>query len=292
MSKDTLHVVPHNDGWAVKREGNERNSSTHSTQKDAIDSARTLAHDGDDIVIHRADGTIRERVTYTNTGERTNGVTTKNGTVTPSDVSSVGTRVSWAAVLAGAVVALTTYVTLTMFAFAIGVTAAQHISNQEFAIGAAVIATVSLIGSLFLGGYVASQTTAGETRKEAVIYGVLVWGALFGLMFLAGNTLAVGFGTALQPITQANRAQAPSEAEIQKMSGEDRTKYDQTVFATKANAMTVAWWAFGTLVLSLLAAIGGSLAGAGPELTFLRYFDRREPGTVVTPAAPSTATTT
>ncbi len=42
MAKDTLHVVPHDDSWAVKREGNERSSSTHSTQKEAIDAAREL----------------------------------------------------------------------------------------------------------------------------------------------------------------------------------------------------------------------------------------------------------
>jgi Uncharacterized protein conserved in bacteria (DUF2188) len=40
MAKSVLHVVPHNDTWAVKREGNERASSTHPTQKEAIEAAR------------------------------------------------------------------------------------------------------------------------------------------------------------------------------------------------------------------------------------------------------------
>src|SRR5215204_5340851 len=65
MAKSVLHVVPHNhEDWAVKREGNERASSTHATQKEAIEAARELAKELDDIVIHRPDGTIRERVTY------------------------------------------------------------------------------------------------------------------------------------------------------------------------------------------------------------------------------------
>src|SRR3954464_12927812 len=64
MAKSILHVVPHDHNWAVKREGNERSSSTHPTQKEAIESARELAKELDDIVIHRPDRTIRERVTY------------------------------------------------------------------------------------------------------------------------------------------------------------------------------------------------------------------------------------
>lgn len=267
MSKEILHVVPHNEGWAVKREGNERNSSTHGTQHDAIDSARELAHEGDDIVIHRHDGTIRDRTTYVGT----NGATTEKGeTITPSDVRSVGTRVSWAAVLAGAAVALTAYLTLTMLALAIGVTAGGALSPSTFALGTAIVMAVALLGALFLGGYVASQITAGETKKEAVIYGVLVWAAMFGLLFLGGNAMSIGFGSAVQALAQAREVPSLSEQELQQRTAEQRAEHEQSVEAARANATPLAWWAFGTLVLSLMAAIGGALVGAGPELTFWR----------------------
>ena len=77
MAKSVLHVVPQDQHWAVKREGSDRASSTHDTQKEAIEAARDLAKELDDIVIHRTDGTIRERVTYT--GSSSNGSTASNG---------------------------------------------------------------------------------------------------------------------------------------------------------------------------------------------------------------------
>ena len=37
------HVVPYNDGWAVRREGNKRITSKHRKQSTAIRKAKTLA---------------------------------------------------------------------------------------------------------------------------------------------------------------------------------------------------------------------------------------------------------
>ncbi len=59
------HVVPHEDGWAVRREGNKRITSKHRKQSTAIRKAKTLAkrHKAD-VIIHRASGGIRERISY------------------------------------------------------------------------------------------------------------------------------------------------------------------------------------------------------------------------------------
>jgi uncharacterized protein YdaT len=59
------HVVPYEDGWAVRREGNKRVTSKHRKQSTAIRKAKTLAGKYKaDVIIHRADGTIRDRVNY------------------------------------------------------------------------------------------------------------------------------------------------------------------------------------------------------------------------------------
>ena len=59
------HVVPYEDGWAVRREGNKRVTSKHRKQSTAIRKAKSLAKKNKaDVVIHRADGTIRDRVNY------------------------------------------------------------------------------------------------------------------------------------------------------------------------------------------------------------------------------------
>lgn len=59
------HVVPHPEGWAVKGAGNERYTAIYDYQDDAIDRAREIARNyGSDVIIHRADGTVRDRISY------------------------------------------------------------------------------------------------------------------------------------------------------------------------------------------------------------------------------------
>lgn len=67
MAKNNQHVVPHSDGWAVKRSGGEKPSSVHTTQQDAIDKARDIARNqNSELFIHGRNGRIRERDSYGN----------------------------------------------------------------------------------------------------------------------------------------------------------------------------------------------------------------------------------
>ena len=59
------HVVPYEDGWAVRREGNKRITSKHRKQSTAINKAKVVARRKKaDVIIHRASGGIRERIGY------------------------------------------------------------------------------------------------------------------------------------------------------------------------------------------------------------------------------------
>lgn len=59
------HVVPYEDAWALRREGNKRITSKHRKQSTAIRKAKTLAkRKKADVVIHRASGGIRDRISY------------------------------------------------------------------------------------------------------------------------------------------------------------------------------------------------------------------------------------
>ncbi|WP_312283240.1 DUF2188 domain-containing protein [Pseudescherichia sp.] len=61
------HVVTHPEGWAVKGEGNERATSVHSTQAEAIEAAREIARNQQsELLIHGRNGQIRERDSYGN----------------------------------------------------------------------------------------------------------------------------------------------------------------------------------------------------------------------------------
>ena len=65
--KKDIHVVPHKDGWATRREGASRVGSTHPTQADAIGSGREQAkRDKVELVIHRPNGQIRDSDSYGN----------------------------------------------------------------------------------------------------------------------------------------------------------------------------------------------------------------------------------
>lgn len=59
------YVVPYDNGWAVRREGNKRITSKHRRQDTAIRKAKRLARKYKaDVIIHRQDGTIRDRINY------------------------------------------------------------------------------------------------------------------------------------------------------------------------------------------------------------------------------------
>src|SRR5262245_1411889 len=61
----TVHVVPANKGWAVKREGR-RADGVFPTQREAIESGRQIARraNSGQLVVHGRDGRIREHDTY------------------------------------------------------------------------------------------------------------------------------------------------------------------------------------------------------------------------------------
>ncbi len=62
MTRRNQHVVPHEDGWAVRGAGSRRASSVHQTQQEAIEAGRTVARNqGTELFIHGRDGRIRER---------------------------------------------------------------------------------------------------------------------------------------------------------------------------------------------------------------------------------------
>lgn len=66
MSK-RIHVVPHDSGWATRREGASRVGSIHGTQTQATEAARNTAiRERGEVVVHRPDGRIRDANSYGN----------------------------------------------------------------------------------------------------------------------------------------------------------------------------------------------------------------------------------
>ncbi|MDQ9172057.1 DUF2188 domain-containing protein [Oxalobacteraceae bacterium R-40] len=65
--KSNHHVVPHPDGWAVRRENATRVSGVYSTQSKAIDAGRSMSkNQGTELLIHGKNGQIREKDSHGN----------------------------------------------------------------------------------------------------------------------------------------------------------------------------------------------------------------------------------
>src|SRR5512133_1839175 len=92
-----------------------------------------------------------------------------------ADLLAVRSRVSWGAIAAGAMVALTIYIVLTMLGVALGI-------------------EMALRGSAS-GGWATSRLAVGESKLEAVLYGLILWGVLFLLLlWLLASGMRTGFG--------------------------------------------------------------------------------------------------
>src|SRR5215203_1578169 len=96
-------------------------------------------------------------------------------TTTYQPLGAVQSRVSWSALLAGAAVGVAIYAVLGLLGVAVGLTIADQTDADNLGIGAGIWAFVSLLIAMFFAGWVTTQCTIGETRTEAILYGIVVW---------------------------------------------------------------------------------------------------------------------
>ncbi|MBI4454783.1 MAG: DUF2188 domain-containing protein [Acidobacteria bacterium] len=67
MAKKPVHIVPRDNGWAVRREGAQRDSSHHDTKADADKvGRRTAQRDHTELVTHGKDGKIQDKDSFGN----------------------------------------------------------------------------------------------------------------------------------------------------------------------------------------------------------------------------------
>jgi len=98
------------------------------------------------------------------------------------DVVEVGSRVSWGAILAGAVMALATCFVLNLVGQAVGVSISHRTDATTLGTSAAVWAVITSMVGLFVGGWVTSQCVVGETKTESVVHGIIMWGVALAFM--------------------------------------------------------------------------------------------------------------
>lgn len=218
-------------------------------------------------------------------------------TVHVEDLVPVRSRISWGAILAGSVLALAVYLLLTLLGGAIGMSVSDKFDGRNIGTAAAVWAIVTTAISLLLGGFIASQLTVGENKTEGMLYGLLVWAAVFAmLLWLMASGVRAGFGAMVGVATAAGNAgqnvsqadfedmarragynqqqiddfknrvkSAPADAQAAANDPANQARAEQAAREAGETATRVTWYTFaGTLVSMLAAALGGYL-GAGPQ---------------------------
>jgi ABC-type transport system involved in multi-copper enzyme maturation permease subunit len=227
-------------------------------------------------------------------------------TIRTEDVLAVRSRVSWGAIISGVFVALAVAVLMLSLGAALGFSASGNVRGDYVATGVAIWGVLTALVSLFLGGWVVSQFTAGENKLEAFLYGVILWGVIFTVSMVAQfSILRTMFGAVISTADVAATAERSgavdwnklakdanlSQEQLDRIRGSVPTSQDvqQAVDDPefRKGAIKVSWWSLAAIVVSMLAAVGGSLTGSGPTPVFLRAFTLRRT-TVATTNPPYT----
>ncbi|WP_245615385.1 hypothetical protein [Muricoccus aerilatus] len=116
--------------------------------------------------------------------------------VLPEGAPSLPSRVSWGAVIAGAVVALTIGLMLNSLGAGVGATSVDATargtpSASSFGIGAGLWFLVSNLIGLAVGGYVAARLSGTSDNTDGTLHGLAVWGTTFLISaVLLGNLVS------------------------------------------------------------------------------------------------------
>lgn len=166
-------------------------------------------------------------------------------------------RLSWGALIAGAVVALATQAILAVLGLAIGLSLAP-VGAEGFAIGAGIWWLLISLIALFAGGYVAGRFSYIRHPFHSSMHGVMTWCFVTALSIFfigwMGGVVASGPMSAVVDDLVAQQETATT-APAQPTPGVG-TEIDPAATATGA-----AWWTFFALLLGVAAAgFGGYLA--------------------------------
>ena len=144
-----------------------------------------------------------------------------------ADLLSVRSRVSWGAIAAGAMVALSIYATLSMLGLALGFESAVRDADTHLASGAAIYSIATLLMAMFFGGWATSRLAVGESKSEAVLYGMILWGVLFlGMLWLLGTGIRAGFGGMIGAASGAYTAARDTDPSAPGVIDALRRRYD------------------------------------------------------------------
>jgi hypothetical protein len=201
--------------------------------------------------------------------------------------------ISWSAIVAGAMVALTLHLVLAILGLGLGLGAVDVVSDPDVESGTITAAmgvwwTVSAFLSLFLGGWTAGRVAGGPFAPRGVLLGVLVWAivtlASFWLLTTAVSTLLGGplavatesvYGV-LGEIETGSTIPPAGEVEDEDLE-ELRAEAMRRLAARAEGAIDAGLWAAFTLLLGAGAAVAGAWLATEPPAWARPRGDRFRP---------------
>ena len=171
-------------------------------------------------------------------------------------------QVRWGPILAGIAIALGTQLGLSALAMAIGLSAgATGADAGSVGFGVVIWSIISLLISLFLGGWVMAQSCGPMTKKTAVLNAAILWGATLALsswLLASGISGAVG-AAAANAGEIANQVQQQGGVNIPNQAPNVDPNQVRDIAGNTAKA---AWSFLVGSLLGLAAAMGGGAVGA------------------------------
>ncbi len=177
--------------------------------------------------------------------------------------------ISWAAVLAGAAVALALGALLAVLGVAIGATtfSPYHLARDAkvITLGGGLWVLFANLVAMQVGGFVAARTSRFSDHTNGVLQGLSVWAvALIAAMVLAGSSVSAGLGGAEASAMAAPNPTASADA----ATGDDQdqpltpAQIAQIAQQAKTTTETLAWWAFAALAFGAIGAMAGGRIGS------------------------------
>jgi len=176
-------------------------------------------------------------------------------------------QVRWGPILAGIAIALGTQLGLSALAMAIGLSAgATGADAGSVGLGVVIWSIISLLISLFLGGWVMAQSCGPMTKKTAILNAAILWGATLALsswLLASGISGAVG-AAAANAGEIANQVQQQGGVNIPNQA----PNVDPNQVRDLAGNTAKATWSFllGSLLSLAGAMIGAALGARKPRV--------------------------
>lgn len=187
-------------------------------------------------------------------------------------------RVRWGPILAGLVVAISSQLVLSALGAAIGLTSiagsgAPRSDAPEIGTAVGIWSIISLLISLFLGGWVTARSCGPMNRSTALLNGAILWATTLAISaWLLSSGVSGAFGVVASNAGEiANQVQQGATA----LPDQAPNVTAQETRDIAGNAAKVGWsFALGSLLGLIASMIGASVGTRHPRTVTTVHTDR------------------